>query len=71
MKVYVALQLLTPYVISCYLAAKATRTHFYFTMTNNSGDAEQFREQLLNVVEHYNVRPKFTCFSPLPICMVM
>jgi len=36
-------------------AAKATRTHVYFAMKNNDGTAGNFREYILNVINHYQV----------------
>ena len=37
------------------LAAKATKTHFYWAMRNNDGTEEGFQQYLLNIVDHYQV----------------
>lgn len=37
------------------LAAKATKTQFYWAMRNNNGTEEGFQQYLLNNVDHYQV----------------
>ena len=43
------------YGSSCIILVKSTRTHFYFSMKNNVGTEEDFKEDLLKVVDHYQV----------------
>jgi len=38
------------------LAAKPTKTHFYWAMRNNDGTEEGFQQYLLNIVDHYQVQ---------------
>jgi len=37
------------------LAAKATKTHFYWAMRNNDGTEEGLQQYLLNIVDDYQV----------------
>ena len=47
-------------ISTCYLTAKATKTHFYWAMRNNDGTEAGFQRYLLNVVDHYEVNFMYT-----------
>ncbi|KAK3728254.1 hypothetical protein QZH41_006729 [Actinostola sp. cb2023] len=47
--------------------AKATRTHVYFAMKNNGGTAGNFREYILNVINHYQAGILIDIYGDLDI----
>ena len=50
-------------ISTCYLTAKATKTHFYWAMRSNDGTEAGFQQYLLNVVDHYQVNFMYTGVS--------
>ena len=44
---------------------KSTRTHIYFCMKNSSGNEDDFRETLLTVVDHYQVKQSIFKFKTM------
>ena len=49
--------------------AKATKTHFYWTMRNNDGTTAGFQQYLLNIVDHYQVNYMYKYFRDLTVSL--